>query len=310
MTTRAVPPAGRARWLLIGSTGRVGRMLAAHWQEVPPPEGLCRQYRNRDGAGDGAGDRGSREAGGTLRWAPLEDGEALRRASDNGNGFSCLFMLAGTTPAPGADLELNAVLARAVLAAAERGGVARVLLASSSAVYGARPGPPFTEQDLPAPVNAYGHAKLAMEDACHPFRDRGLEVCCLRIGNVAGADALLLNAARAQAKAPLRLDRFADGRGPLRSYIGPVTLARVLGSLARHAGALPETLNIAAPGATAMADLAEVAGVPWRWVPAPEMAHQSILLDCTRLAALHPFDPDDAAPARMLAEARATGGAG
>ena len=49
-------------------------------------------------------------------------------------------------------------------------------------------------------------------------------VTALRIGNVAGADQLLLNAARATDAAPLRLDRLEGGAALSRSYIGPGAL--------------------------------------------------------------------------------------
>jgi hypothetical protein len=48
---------------------------------------------------------------------------------------------------------------------------------------------------------------------------------------------------------------------------------------------LPETLNLAAPGRVAMADLAMAAGLPWRWTPAPEYAVRRLLLDSSALAA-------------------------
>lgn len=215
--------------------------------------------------------------------------------------FDCLISYAGVTPGPGANLDLNIALAEATLRAAHAARIRRVLLTSSSAVYGAPEGnSPLGEQDSPYPISRYGKAKLAMEAVCAPWRARGIEVCCLRIGNVAGADILLLNGRAAGPDNPLRIDRFADGAGPLRSYIGPATLARVTAALAGHSGPLPDLLNIGAPQPVAMAELATAAGMRWRWQKAPETAIQRITLDLTQLESLYSFVPADSTPAEMI----------
>lgn len=223
-----------------------------------------------------------------------------------------MIVLAGVTPGPGVDeaaLQGNSALAVASLQAAQAAGIARVILASSSAVYGVHPqGKPFAETDDVQPLNAYGRAKLAMETAADPFRAAGLEVCALRIGNVAGADALLhpLATAPATPRAPVRIDAFADGCGPLRSYIGPQTLARVLSALAAHPSPLPQILNLAAPRPVRMRALALAAGWPVEMVPAPAHAQQSITLDTSRLAALCKLEEKDSDPAEMVAQWKAT----
>lgn len=214
--------------------------------------------------------------------------------------IDCLIAYAGITPAYGADLGLNASLAEASLRAAFEAGVGRVLLTSSSAVYGAPvDGAALREEDRPQPGNDYGCSKLAMEAVCGPWRARGLEICCLRIGNVAGADVLLLHGLAAKGQ-PLRIDRFADGGGPLRSYIGPATLARVTAALAAHRGPLPPSLNIGVPEPVAMVDLARAAGFDWQWQEAPPSAHQRITLDVSRLQTLYSFAPTDSDPLEMI----------
>ncbi|WP_372893974.1 NAD-dependent epimerase/dehydratase family protein [Rhodosalinus sp.] len=259
--------------LVVGGSGRIGRLLARAWTAAPPPVAPLWQSR-RDG--DGA-----------LRWAPLEGAGGLTAQLDAAP--AAMLVLAGVTPAPGAALGMNAPLAAACLEAARAAGIPRVLYASSSAVYGAPGARPFREDDTPAPVTAYGEAKRAAEAACAAARTAGLEVCVLRIGNVFGADALMSNAARLAPGEALRIDRFADGAGPERSYVGPATLARVLGALAADPAPLPATLNLAAPGGVSMADLASAAGLPWHWTPAPEGAVRRLLLDCTALARRVPF---------------------
>ncbi len=269
------------RWLVTGTSGRIGRTLVRHWQSEPPAAELILQTR-REGSG--------------LLWDPLLS--SLPKALGE---MSCLVAFAGLTPATGSELQENVALAEATLTAACDSGIPRVLLTSSSAVYGApRGGAPLREADTLRPFNPYGEAKARMEAICDRWRGRGLEVCCLRIGNVAGADVLLLNGLKATAAAPLRIDRFGDGQGPLRSYIGPATLARVVAGLASHPLPLPETLNIAAPNPISMADLATEANMAWVWTEAPASAVQNITLDCTQLSNLHRFDPADSSAAEMI----------
>lgn len=276
------------RWLVTGSGGRVGRMLWKHWQQDNPGAVLVRQTRKADA-------EPSRKNG--LPWDPLT--QPLPNAAGR---FDCLIAYAGITPAYSADLGLNAALAEASLAAAFEAGISRVLLTSSAAVYGEPlDGQALCEEDETRPVNDYGRSKLAMEAVCDPWRARGLEICCLRIGNVVGADALLLNGLAAKGL-PLRIDRFADGGGPQRSYIGPATLASVTAALAAHPDPLPACLNIGAPNPVAMADLASAAGFDWQWQAAPVSAHQRITLDVSRLAALYSFTPADSEPLEMICQ--------
>jgi UDP-glucose 4-epimerase len=75
----------------------------------------------------------------------------------------------------------------AVLHAAERAGVRRVVIASSSAVYGDRPALPKKELQEPAPASPYAVAKLCSEiHAKHWAEYRGLQTVCLRFFNVYG----------------------------------------------------------------------------------------------------------------------------
>ena len=75
----------------------------------------------------------------------------------------------------------------AVLDAAQRAGARRVVLASSSAVYGDRPGLPKQERHETAPLSPYAVAKLCSEiHARHWAQQRGLETVSLRFFNVYG----------------------------------------------------------------------------------------------------------------------------
>jgi len=272
--------------LYLGMGGRVGRLI----RPFLPPATLT------------AARQGAERA--DLVWDLAAGSGPLRDLVARRGLPGALVVLAGVTPATGPDMAANVALARAAMAAARDVGVKRVLLASTAAVYGPGDGcTPWSEAAVPAPANAYAASKLAMEREAERFREAGLAVCALRIGNVAGADALLLNA-----PGPVVLDRFADGGGPVRSYIGPATLARVLAALCAPGLALPPVLNLAAPGPVAMRDLARAAGFRWSWTPAPATARQWQVMDCSALAGLVGFDDKDSAPATMVAEWRAAQG--
>lgn len=264
------------RVLIVGASGRVGRMLARGWAR----DGLrpVLQHRGKALPFDLP----------QIGWAP---GQAALPPH-----FQTMIVLAGVVPGKG-DLADNSRIADACLTAAQAAGIGQVLIASSSAAYGSGGGAPLCEGDALQPVNDYGRAKVAMEAVCANFRAAGMQICALRIGNVAGADALLLNAATGQT---VRIDQFADGAGPQRSYIGPQTMARVLAGLVGRN--LPDVLNLAAPQPVAMADLADAAGADWAWQTAPQTAYQTITLDCSRLSGLHAFTPADSTAQAMVAE--------
>lgn len=276
--------------IVTGASGRVGRLLAAAWADSQASVVL--QRRGAEALWAGAHSGALRE----MRWAPLEGDAPLRDWCARHGAPRAMLVLAGAVPAGGHDLSLNRALAEACLRAAQAAGIGRVLVASSSAVYGGGRAQPWHESDEVRPMSPYGLAKSLMETACIPWRAAGLEVCCLRIGNVAGADALLLNAD----KQPLHIDRFADGSGPLRSYIGPESMARAVLALARLPGPLPDILNFAAPQPVAMPDLAMAAGLDWRWNPAPRSAVARFMLDCRALAALVPFSDTESTAASIV----------
>lgn len=278
------------RILVLGATGRLGRLLRRAW---PEGQGL---WQARPGRLAPGADR--------VLLDPLAAPAALARAAARTQAILCL---AGVTPAAaqrGAAMADNTALA---LAAVEAGAVAGVpvLLASSAAVYGAQGGL-LDEATAPAPVSDYGRAKAEMEArAARAAAELGVAVTALRIGNVAGADAIL-----GGWRAGFRLDRFADGRTPRRSYIGPATLARVLAELAGRAarrGDLPGVLNIAAPGAVEMGALLDAADLAWAPRPAPEGAIPEVALDVAALARLVALDPAAGRAETLVAEWRALG---
>src|ERR671929_1496106 len=69
---------------------------------------------------------------------------------------------------------------RNVLDAAQRHGVKRVVHVSSTAVYGIPDHHPLVEEDRLEGVGPYGRAKIAAEEVCLAFRERGMVVPIIR----------------------------------------------------------------------------------------------------------------------------------
>lgn len=107
-------------------------------------------------------------------------------------GFDGIFHLAGQGGARGfgddlsAYLRLNVLAAQRVFEAAASAGV-RVVLASSSSVYGDAEAYPTPESAVPAPLSPYGVSKLAAEHVGHAYaRAYGLDLVVLRYFSVFG----------------------------------------------------------------------------------------------------------------------------
>jgi dTDP-4-dehydrorhamnose reductase len=244
--------------LIMGASGRLGRALAQVWAGPAPV------WQTRRG---GAG---------CLAW------DVLNAPAPDLHAVSGIVVLAGVTAGSAAELALNTELAQAGADLGARLGVP-VLGASTQAVYGPQPG--LLHEDAPLmPANDYGLAKCAMEVAV-----AAPHVTCLRIGNVAGCDALAAGIARGG----VVLDRFADGQGPRRAMLGPLDLCHVIQGLLA-APARPPVLNVARPGLVAMADVLTAAGVAFDWRAAPKGALPELGLDVTLLQGICPLPAADA----------------
>lgn len=261
--------------IVTGAGGRLGRLLRAAWQEAPP-EGLRPVWTGRGQGVD-------------LAWDLLAD-----PVPDLPRGGVVLH-LAGVLAGPEDALRRNAAMVAPLVAACRASGARRLLAVSSAAVYGAGR-PEADEDDAPAPVSAYGRAKAEMESLV--LSAPSLAATVLRIGNVAGADALLGPRPAGQ---EIVLDAV-QGRngGPLRSWIGARSLARVLAALCRLP-ALPPVLNIACDPPLPMADLLNASGLPWRQGPVNPATIPVATLSTRRLAALVDLPP--AYAATLAAEA-------
>ncbi|WP_306151804.1 NAD(P)-dependent oxidoreductase [Roseovarius sp. MMSF_3281] len=270
--------------LILGATGKVGQALARLW----PKAAGAGLWQYRPGTSD---DVINGFPGPSVAWDILSaPPPALPR------GLSGAIVLAGVTGVDERALARNTDLALAGVKAARNAGIARVLVASSQAVYGNERA--TVEETTPCnPTTPYGKAKLAMERALAGVPG----VTCLRLGNVAGADSLFGAAARG----PVTLDRFADGSSPQRSYIGPETLAHVVQRLLDPALPLPPVLNVANPGLVAMDEILAAAGLEHVTRPAPATALPKLQLDVTRLCELVPLPGAEARG--LVAEARRGG---
>ncbi|MCX7599170.1 MAG: GDP-mannose 4,6-dehydratase [Armatimonadetes bacterium] len=89
-------------------------------------------------------------------------------------------------PAEYVDANIRGTLA--VLEAARRVGVPKIIFASSSSVYGLQSELPFREsQALLSPASPYAATKIAGEALCHAYHHvHGLQVTCLRLFTVYG----------------------------------------------------------------------------------------------------------------------------
>lgn len=120
----------------------------------------------------------------------VADPDVVERAV---RGVDCVFHQAALASVPmsvSEPLRSHAACATATVAlldAARRAGVRRLVYAASSAAYGDRPTLAKRESDLPAPISPYGAAKLASEYYCQAFTATyGFETVCLRYFNVFG----------------------------------------------------------------------------------------------------------------------------
>lgn len=275
--------------LILGGTGRIGAILRQQWPWFMRA-GLRPIWQSRHARP------------GFLQWDILNEPCLPSVAA------GVVLCLAGVTRGTPEILGQNEALAMAACRAAAEQGARHVFLVSSAAVY--QPSnQPLTEAAGPAPPGAYGAAKLAMEKSVqgwHQANGPGLTI--LRVGNVAGSDALL-GGIRKGVTVTLDPVPGAEG-GPLRSYIGPITLSSVLARLAALAAqgkVLPRTLNIAAPRPVRMGDLLAAAGVAWINGPENPDVIPSVVLDTGRLQELVKLPPIADKPAAMVAEWRSLG---
>ncbi len=200
-------------------------------------------------------------------------------ASQAVEGADLVFHLAavGSVPLsmkePRRSFAVNASGTVAVLEAARAVRVKRVVLASSSSVYGSGvPGVPAdaprAESHAPAPISPYGASKLAAEAACRAWAAAfNMQCLCLRYFNVFGprqdpdspyAAVIPAFIKRCIAGEPPRI--FGDGLHTRDyTYVANVVAANLLAGTTDHAQLVAgQPVNIAAGSRTTLLDLARL----------------------------------------------------
>lgn len=270
--------------VLLGANGRLGRVIRAFW------------------SGGGLVSVARKARPGARQVDLLADAEGLRDALV---GHRAVICMAGVTDAAvrvGAVMSDNSDLALATIEAAHVAGAGRVFLASSAAVYGRQSGE-LAEDAVLQPLTDYGRAKCDMEQAGLALGERlGQPVTVLRIGNVAGVDAIL-----GGWHAGMRIDQLPGGGTPARSYIGLRSLTQVIEDLAKRQDA-PSIVNIAQPGLIEMGALLDAAKLAWAPQPAPEGVIPEVSLS-TRLLSRY-VGLQIATPADLVAQWRMFEGKG
>jgi UDP-glucose 4-epimerase len=194
--------------------------------------------------------------------ADIRDQEALEEATKN---CEFIFHLAAQTSVPFSmdnpkeDCEINVVGTVNALEAARKAG-ARVIFASSAAVYGNPAKRPTPETYLTHPVAFYGLTKLIGENYCRFYNENyGLEVVMFRIFNVYGPDCHgaiydFLNKLR---KNPNKLEVLGTGKQS-RDFVYISDMVDALLKAAISPQALGEVFNIGTGTTTSVAELARM----------------------------------------------------
>ena len=268
---------------VLGASGQLGQMTMRCW-----PHDASILGSSRSGKGD------------FLKLdLMVKPNEAVRIL----RGKGAIICMAGITPAAvthrGDVYSRNTNIGCAAISAAHHAGAGRVFLTSSAAVYSGTTGD-LDEAAQLNPLSDYGRAKAEMEvEALALAAELNHPVTILRIGNVAGADAIL-----GGWRSGMQLDQLPDGSTPKRSYIGPHTLAQTLHALTKVAD-LPPVLNLSAPGAVEMGTLLDAAERAWTPRKAPDTVIADVTLSTKLLETYVDFAPQSSTPRGLVAEWRA-----
>ena len=284
---------------ILGSNGRIGRILSRHAKRA----GL--EWLGQ-----------TRSVGGDIQWSGSMDDQASAQMFQP---EATIINMIGSTSSDVDELQrINVKFVRDILVRAANAGVAHVMLASSAAVYGKGDGTPFTEDSTLSPLTPYGNSKARMEEVALNVlsAETSTALTILRIGNVAGADALLAAAEQhVQNDTPMPLHRFPNGQAPVRSYIGPQDLFDVVKALAAPPNTSHRTLNVAAPSPISLEAALKaykmqlLPHLTWTNAPAPEGVPANVTLSTQDLERHMAFQPDQnysIEMARQVAKDRTT----
>ena len=276
--------------LVLGINGRLGHMLSVfgHAEQLGWQGQARRQPAN-------------------LIWSgSFSDSSLSTTLSD---GVHTLINLIGATPRidDGALMDdTNVRFVTDLLSCAADFGVAHVVLASSAAVYGTATQTPLRETTPLAPVTAYGRSKARMEDAALEWstQNNGPALSILRIGNVAGADALLRSANHYAGHTTMPLHVLPSGSAPVRPYIGPRHFFMALRAIANRQTVTGQMdiFNLAHPVPLTLDALLEayrdqlLPDLTWATQPLPDDTPPKVIFDTTKLSEVIdlPRAPDQA----------------
>lgn len=246
--------------LVLGASGRLGCMLRQRFHRNRNAFPLLRmQWQSRSDVA-----LKNAEPADILSW------DFLLGGTPEGLKADVVLCLAGAVPDRGADLALNSTLAERALYIGASIKTKYIFLVSSAAVYGDGP---FSESARVAPITAYGKAKAEMEAmAIEWVGNAGRDapnVSILRVGNVAGADALL-----GPGRRDVSLETGSGEEDFRRSYIGPSRFSDIVLGLcgkAANGAKLPPVLNIALSPNVSTRALLDAAG--WSYSETPVTGH-------------------------------------
>jgi len=161
--------------------------------------------------------------------------------------------------------EVNVVGTLNVLRSARDNGVKRLVLASSSAIYGDTGSDPQSELNLPKPLSPYGASKICGEHYCTVFNEiYGLETVCLRYFNVFGPRQNPKS--QYAAVIPIFVDRILAGKElhiygdgeQTRDFVFVKDVARANLMACLHENAAGQVFNIAGGRSVTINELAEI----------------------------------------------------
>jgi UDP-glucose 4-epimerase len=175
------------RLLVTGGAGYIGSVVAqrllARGDEVTVLDSLFR------------GHRAAVPEGAAFIEADLLDAEAINEAVAGFDGvlhFAAMTLVGESVRAPERYYRGNVVGTLNLLDAMRAAGVGRLVFSSTAATYGEPDAIPIREDTPPAPVNAYGASKLAVDRMlADEARAHGLAAVSLRYFNVGGASGAL-----------------------------------------------------------------------------------------------------------------------
>jgi UDP-glucose 4-epimerase len=193
--------------------------------------------------------------------ADIRDSAAIEQASKK---CEVVFHLAAQTSVPFSmedpreDCEINVIGTMNVLEAARKAD-ARVVFASSSAIYGNPEKRPTPETFPPHPVSFYGLSKLIGEKCCRFQQENyGLEVVMLRIFNVFGPNGhgVIPDFLSKLEKTPDRLEGLGTGRQG-RDFVYVSDMVRFLLLAATSPAAAGQVFNVGTGTTISVSELAK-----------------------------------------------------